>query len=898
VRILKKIKYILPVLTIAIIFISLCVIPSSNQTPQPGVQTDEWWDTNYNSRRMITLTEPGISDRILEPIDVFLTFTTGEAIVDSIRVAFFNGSEWIEETSQIWNETTYTVGLNTYYNSCTVTFLTNITESSQKIYYIYYDDSYNIPAIYANKIWAYATNSSATPDTSFPRVYSNITDSYVYADMISIATTFSNDLASIILTDTMRPSPYSDWFGPVCSLITAKYNDSNGLDTSNGASVDSFMITGEFALDPFGRDPSMASSPLNRVNVGPNNPAEAWIPGGGSVFIEENGSLFLKIKIITTDGGFENADLTIEGWPMSMASSDDSVTYSNHGSGFFNYTYTYRFYYHGYNLLAELNQEIGVNIQVGGGGAQAHVKNYGDWPHVMAFSSIDGGTIQNMQAWFGSLKGLYTDPMGTRRHDFPLESWCAWYDNEIGNAPSIGLITTDFIIGWEVFSLAVGEVGPNLMLQQILREGHQGDFFIMPDGSVFEYHYFIYTSAFGTNYTEIRNMSSQLNSRVDVSQLDSLLVPFDNNYDILVPATDSKLIKVNFTDKVTGANIVGGTVEYTADWLPVGTWTNMFEISPGIYERSVTVPALTDLGDHYILVRAIKEGYPTGLINISTDIVGKTSVQLSDTAIGINQGQSNTLVIDYSRTDRGFSEPIENAIINVTGWGTNYQYVSSQGQYTITFQALSTLAEGTYNIQIEIGKESFQTQTFNISIVVSAPSAGPLFDLNYIMLGAAVGIVAAVGIYSGWNYYFRYPAVVRKIRKLRGGLRKMKVPAKPIDVKGRNETIIEFNSKDEKIIENIKTELVEEEFETSETTYQEPIESESQQTINEDINQISTEESELVGSTFTAKEQKLLKELDSLNIPDEEKDNLFNELRDLSLKEARKIIDSLKKVGR
>ncbi|MHA1410417.1 MAG: hypothetical protein ACTSQY_08960, partial [Candidatus Odinarchaeia archaeon] len=193
---MKKLKTIIPLLVISLFLVSGLIINSSIQIQQ-GVQTDEWWDTNYSYRRMITLTEPGVADRVLEPVDVFLVFSQGEATVDSIRVVFYNGSEWIEEPSQVWNETTHMINTNTYYTSCTVTFLANITKSSQKIYYIYYDDTYNVSAAYDTKIWAAARNSSAPLDNIYPWVYDATSKTnYTWVDMIDIRTAYSNETAS------------------------------------------------------------------------------------------------------------------------------------------------------------------------------------------------------------------------------------------------------------------------------------------------------------------------------------------------------------------------------------------------------------------------------------------------------------------------------------------------------------------------------------------------------------------------------------------------------------------------------------------------------------------------------------------------------------------------------
>ena len=130
------------------------------------------------------------------------------------------------------------------------------------------------------------------------------------------------------------------------------------------------------------------------------------------------------------------------------------------------------------------------------------------------------GTIdarQNRKSWAGSKYGLYNETVDGRRRDFPVEPWMVWYDNASGSDPSVGIIADVNPVGWEVLSLAVNGMGDNTMLQQILREGHQGDFFVMPDGDHFIYDYTIYTSAYGSNFTEIRSLSMQVNQPISQS---------------------------------------------------------------------------------------------------------------------------------------------------------------------------------------------------------------------------------------------------------------------------------------------------------------------------------------------------------------------------------------------
>ncbi|MFX0168000.1 MAG: hypothetical protein ACFE89_01475 [Candidatus Hodarchaeota archaeon] len=483
----------------------------------------EWWDTNYDYRRKITIVEPNIASRSMEPVHIYMTFTGDVAKEGIIAVAYWDLATWHEVPSQVWNATTHTTGPTTYYDSCTVCILVNITKNYQEVFYIYYDDSYTTAPSYTDYITAIADNGPITDDTTMPWVYSEVTSTnYTNVDTIFIRSSASqNESAAILLTDMLRGG--SDWGGPCCGLIAARYGDVDALDTNNGTGTGTnrqYMLLGEFALDPLGQDTSMDSDINTRANVAPDNPAEAWVAGAG-VWILDDGPLFTRIKIVTSDGGYSNINS-----PWSNQTTDTVNRGNNGATGFLNYTITYTFYWHGNTLLVNVMLDITANPQWQD--AQCHVKNYGDWPHIMTFTCGSGtpGTVdavQNRKAWNGSKYGLYNESVDGRRRDFPIEPWFAWYDDasEPGydgtQHPTLGLIAKVNPVGWEVLSLAVTGMGDNTMLQQILREGHQGDFFIMPTGETFSYDYTVYTSAYGTDYGEVRSQTSQVNNPVSLS---------------------------------------------------------------------------------------------------------------------------------------------------------------------------------------------------------------------------------------------------------------------------------------------------------------------------------------------------------------------------------------------
>ncbi|MCF2136758.1 MAG: hypothetical protein K9W43_05885 [Candidatus Thorarchaeota archaeon] len=102
-----------------------------------GQDEAKWWNSSYVYRQYLNITEPGISDRTLVPIHLYLTFEDGHCYRDSIRVMYYNDPTWSALPFQIWN-TTYDASGN-YILSTRVSFSVNVTQgATEQNYYIYY----------------------------------------------------------------------------------------------------------------------------------------------------------------------------------------------------------------------------------------------------------------------------------------------------------------------------------------------------------------------------------------------------------------------------------------------------------------------------------------------------------------------------------------------------------------------------------------------------------------------------------------------------------------------------------------------------------------------------------------------------------------------------------------
>ena len=109
-----------------------------------------WWDTNWEYRVNITVTEPNIIDRTEWPVDVFLSFSP-PAHKYSVRVVeVLPSSPYFQAIPyQIWNITYHN---STYISSAAITFFVSIGKGQSKKYQIYWSVKSKDAPSYEKKI--------------------------------------------------------------------------------------------------------------------------------------------------------------------------------------------------------------------------------------------------------------------------------------------------------------------------------------------------------------------------------------------------------------------------------------------------------------------------------------------------------------------------------------------------------------------------------------------------------------------------------------------------------------------------------------------------------------------------------------------------------------------------
>src|SRR5271157_2981406 len=471
--------------------------PVASDTKNPShnwkgiVSLNTWWNTAWTYRQMVNFTEPGLMDRLNDPENVYMTFSGNVAHNNSIRVACFvnTNSSWLEIPSQVWNATFS----GAFYTRCTIFFFLNLTKGTTETYYIYYDSVINTKPTYPNHIYLRGYNDPAIPaDTtnpSFTSFYYNNNTKPAYNNVNSIQIIVNNNTATprakVCLVPTVRAG--SDWGGPSQAI----YSATQGLTDSLNLAQKEWESVGELALQAANDTviDGAGASEWERLNVGPDNPAEAW-DGHGGITVLADGPLFCQFKIRTTDGAYNNAPALGTAWQNggyidafngsvvadAVNRGNDGYTYPGGngfpagtnvcnvgGVGYAKYNITYTFYYQQATpsqMFSRVDMSIGSFPQRGPVGSRyPHMaanyafttgvcfKNYGDWPHILqlvAGAANATNLLQNYKAWNGTKYGLDTIPLEvggayTRKCDYPLEPWQCWYDSANAN-PTIGLM--------------------------------------------------------------------------------------------------------------------------------------------------------------------------------------------------------------------------------------------------------------------------------------------------------------------------------------------------------------------------------------------------------------------------------------------------------------------------
>ena len=193
-----------------------------------------------------------------------------------------------------------------------------------------------------------------------------------------------------------------------------------------------------------------------------------------------------------------------------------------------------------------------------------------------------------------------------------------------------------------------------------------------------------------------------------------------------------------------------------------------------------------DLGANLLTIEASYPDYQTKLIypritvrKINTEIIPTSGLNV----VNINPGENVPLHIWLNNTDYGG---------NLTGAVVTYSYLYGDGVLTdsdndgIYDGIIQNLLPGSHVVTISaLVGDDYQVQSFQLTINAFSPP-NPLLDLLvYILMGGIVVVSGAILLYQT---HFKYPPIIRKIRKLKKKIRKEK-KLKNLEIKTRGNII-------------------------------------------------------------------------------------------------------------
>ena len=291
----------------------------------------------------------------------------------------------------------------------------------------------------------------------------------------------------------------------------------------------------------------------------------------------------------------------------------------------------------------------------------------------------------------------------------------------------------------------------------------------------------------------------ELNETIDISIDDvylnityiETLPDYESNYLLYLDSVDKTLdplleipigeminLTLKFTDDI-GSHLSGAEILITGERLR----KNLTEdVALEQYTIILNTSEILDLGANLLTIEASYPDYQTKLIypritvrKINTEVIPTSSLNV----INVNPGDDVPLQFWLNNTDYGG---------NLTGAVVTYSYLNSDGILTdldnngIYEGIIQNLPLGSHVITINafVG-DDYQVQSFQLTINAFAPP-NPLFDLLvYLLIGGIVIVSSGILLYQT---HFKYPPIVRKIRKLKKKIRKEK-KLKELDIINR-----------------------------------------------------------------------------------------------------------------
>ncbi|MFX1457657.1 MAG: hypothetical protein ACFFDB_20005 [Promethearchaeota archaeon] len=251
-----------------------------------------------------------------------------------------------------------------------------------------------------------------------------------------------------------------------------------------------------------------------------------------------------------------------------------------------------------------------------------------------------------------------------------------------------------------------------------------------------------------------------------------------------IPIGKNLTITVKYSN-LTGTHIPGAEIQLTG----IGIIENLKEYANNY---SITINATQQLNDgvNYLEIEANKTNYETRNINPTIHlrkIIGEIRTVSGESTINIDEGDNLQLEIMLNDTDN--DELIKGAIVTYIWDLDSIPRVLTENNGIYEGEIINP-PEGLYTIIISVfAGEDYEFEDFPITLNVGAYVPGDQPDLGlliYILTGGMIGLVV---IFTLYQTHFKFPPLVRKIRKLKKKISKGK-KTHPLLVSNREETAL------------------------------------------------------------------------------------------------------------
>jgi hypothetical protein len=311
-----------------------------------------------------------------------------------------------------------------------------------------------------------------------------------------------------------------------------------------------------------------------------------------------------------------------------------------------------------------------------------------------------------------------------------------------------------------------------------------------------QYNYTIDTNDLGQSITilaikaHLTNYKTQIiQFNVDVSERGSkihLLLDNENKTtDPVFEVTIGSLINITikYLDVLTNNHISGGSVQirnntYTNNFTEISTF-NQYSLYFNTSNLKIGVNLFTIVAQATnFQIQTINLRITINKIMVAVDLI------TGEPFMNILYGEGINISVILNNTD--FGGTIKNATV-IYRWAYGQgqlQDLDNDGIYGVLIEDIPI---GTYIITITVsGFENYDFESYEITLSVLQEGKGEdLTWLVYVLLGVIVGAVCG---FTAYQMHFKYPPMVRKIRKLRKKIRKDK-KSKPIVTQKRSDFI-------------------------------------------------------------------------------------------------------------